>query len=170
MDFLVYTMRHIPDAGDCGDAKNENYNEEDKQDFDERTARFGRSSGDRWSSGSRRRRPWLRSSLRRGLRARGAGRSGRRWCCGPHRRTGSGRSAPSAESLSIIQRTATISAKTSHFASGACGCGARFFRSCQNRRARASATCCFVVRPSYVGACWACATEGSKSCGGSFSE
>jgi hypothetical protein len=159
MDFLFHTMRHIPDAGDSGGAKNENYDEKDKQDFDERAARFGWSSRGRLSSGSRCRRPWLRSTLRR---ARGAGRGGRRWCCGPHRRTGSGRSAPGAESLSIIQRTATIPAKTSHFrlrGSLPCRCGVRFFRSCQNRRARASATCYFVARRSYVLESWACATE-----------
>jgi hypothetical protein len=76
MYFLIYTMRHIPDAGDSDGAKNENYNQEDKQDFDERAARFGRSCGGRWSTGSRCRRPWLRSGLRRGLWARGAGRGG----------------------------------------------------------------------------------------------
>jgi len=162
MDFLVYTMRHIPEAGDCGGAKNENYKEEDKQDFDKRAARFGRSSGGRWSGGSRRRRPWLRSSLWRSLRARGAGRRGRRWCRGPHRRTGSGCSALRTESLSIIQRTATISAKTSHFrlrGSLPRGCGVRFFRSCQNRRARASAACYFVARRSCVRERCACARE-----------
>jgi hypothetical protein len=100
--------------------------------------------------------------LRSGLRSLGAGRGGRRWCCGSHRRTGSGRSAPSAESLSIIQRTATVSAKTSHFrlrGSLPCRCGVRFFRSCQNGRARASATCCLDRRTSYVRESWACAAE-----------
>lgn len=147
MDFLFYTMRHVPDAGHTGGAKNENYHEKDKQDFDERAARFGWSSRGRLSSGSRRRRPWLRSSFRRRPGARGTRRGGRRWGGGPHRRTGSGRSTLSAESLSIIERTATISAKTSHFrlrGSSPCRCGVGFFRSCQNRRARASATCYFV--------------------------
>jgi len=133
-------MRHIPEAGDSRGSKNENHHEKDKQDFDECAARFGRSSGGRSSSGSRRR--WLRSSLSRGLWARGAGRGGRRWCCGSHRRTGSGRSAPSAESLSIIQRTATVSAKTSHFLlRGSLALGATFgsfdrARTAEHRQAR----------------------------------
>ena len=69
MDFLFYAVCDIPDACDSGGAKNENYNEKDKQDFDKRAAGFGRSSDGRLRSGSKRRRPRLGSTLGRALRA-----------------------------------------------------------------------------------------------------
>ena len=113
MDFLLHAMGDIPETRDSCGAKNENDDNEDEQNFDKGTAAGFRRSGGHGLRGR-----YGRSGLGCGLRAlrwRGTG-NGWRWCCGgADGRTRNWRSAFRAKSLSIVQGSATIPAKTSHF-------------------------------------------------------
>jgi hypothetical protein len=100
---------------------------------------------------SRRLRPGLRCGLR-ALRWWGIGNGGRWWCRGADGRTGNWRSALPAKSLTIVQRTATIPAKTSHYClrrEAWLRCVMRFLASCQNHQAWARVTCGYAMLRSW---------------------